>query len=463
LEFLKYAIIDIETTGGSPKTEKITEIAIFIHDGEKVIDEYETLINPEMYIPPYITGLTGITNEMVAAAPKFFEVAKKIVEITEDTVFVAHNANFDYSFVKQEFKNLGFGYERKTLDTVRLSRKLIPGHASYSLGKICDDLGIVINGRHRAAGDALATVKLFEILLSKNEAFDELANPEKYKYLKGIDSSFHKELLQKMPEATGVYYFLDEHKNLIYVGKSINIKKRIAQHLRNSGGQKALEMRERVYDITFELTGSELVALLKESEEIKQFKPIYNRAQRRSMFTYGLFSAYDINGYVVFSMGSITKKSGLPIATFANSSEGKNFFFNLVEKHMLCQKLCGLYKTDGACFHHGIEQCKGACIGKESATDYNKRAMEVVRSFEYQVSDFYIIDKGRNNDEKAVVSVRKGHYTGFGYINTEFTKSIEQLGDCIKKYNDNREVQQLIKNYMRKENYEKVIYLENLD
>ncbi|MDA3891528.1 MAG: exonuclease domain-containing protein [Salinivirgaceae bacterium] len=460
---MRYAIIDIETTGGSPKTEKITEIAIFVHDGEKVIEEFETLINPEMYIPPYITGLTGITNEMVASAPKFYEVAKQIVNITEDTIFVAHNVNFDYGFVKQEFKNLGFGYERKILDTIRLSRKLLPGHASYSLGKICDDLDIKINGRHRAAGDALATVKLFELLLSKNEAFAEAADPEKYKLLKGIDSSLHREILAKLPEAIGVYYFYDEHKNLIYIGKSINIKKRTAQHLRNSGGRKALEMREKVNEITFELTGSELVALLKESEEIKQFKPIYNRAQRRSMFTYCLFSGYDPNGYVVFNLGTVNKNSGLPIAAFANSAEGKNYFFKMVEKYQLCQKLSGLYKTDGACFHQGIDICKGACIGKESAKDYNERAMALIKSFEYRVSDFYILDKGRSVDEKAVIAVRKGHYTGFGYINTEFTSDIGQFGDCIKSYNDNREVQQIIKNCLRKENYEKVIYVEDLD
>ena len=458
---MKYAIIDIETTGGSPHAEKITEIAIFIHDGTKVIDEFVTLINPERYIPPFITGLTGITNEMVANAPKFYEVAKEIVLKTEGAVFVAHNVNFDYRFVKSEFKNLGFDYDCKTLDTVRLSRKLLPGHASYSLGRICSDLGIQINGRHRAAGDALATVKLFELLLSKNEAFLEAADPDQYKFLKGIDSAEHRELLQKLPDAAGVYYFYDHNKKLVYIGKSKSIKKRAAQHLKNNGGGKALEMREKIAEITYELTGSELVALLKESDEIKQHKPIYNRKQRISAFNYGLFSAYNEFGYVVFNLGSITKTSGLPIATFANAMEAKNYFFRLVEKHQLCQKLCGLYVTDGACFHHGIGMCKGACVGKESHLEYNKRAMHLIQSFDYSVKDFYILDRGREDNEKAVIGVRNGQYVGFGYINTELTSNIDQLGDCLKKYNDNRDIQQIIKNSIRNNNFEKIIYVES--
>jgi len=163
-----YAIIDIETTGGSARIEKITEIAIYQHDGNQVTGEFVSLINPERNIPYFITNLTGITNEMVEDAPRFYEIAKKIVELTEGRTFVAHNARFDYSFIREEFKSLGFNYRRNLLDTVALSRKLLPGHKSYSLGNICKDLRISINGRHRAAGDALATVKLFEILMEKD-------------------------------------------------------------------------------------------------------------------------------------------------------------------------------------------------------------------------------------------------------------------------------------------------------
>lgn len=162
-----YAIIDIETTGQSADKGKITEIAIFIHDGFRITDSFSSLVNPECYIPGFITRLTGIDNEMVKSAPRFYEIARQIVELTRDKVFVAHNASFDYRFVQEEFRQLGYNYQRKTMCTVKLGRKFIPGHKSYSLGKLCAELGISINGRHRAAGDALATVKLFELILAQ--------------------------------------------------------------------------------------------------------------------------------------------------------------------------------------------------------------------------------------------------------------------------------------------------------
>jgi DNA polymerase-3 subunit epsilon len=171
-----FVIIDIETTGNNSKYGKITELAVYQHNGQYITNIYSTLINPGIDIPFYITRLTGIDNEMVKNAPKFHEVAKKIIELTSGRVFVAHNVKFDYAFIKEEFNRLGYNFNTKTLCTVQLAKKLLPGHNSYSLGKLCSDLGIEINGRHRASGDALATVKLFEILLKKNEIIQNLKN-----------------------------------------------------------------------------------------------------------------------------------------------------------------------------------------------------------------------------------------------------------------------------------------------
>ena len=228
-----YAIVDIETTGGSARLERITEIAVYVHDGKRIIDEYSTLINPERNIPYFITALTGISNEMVEDAPKFFEVAKKIVEITEGNIFVAHNARFDYSFIRQEFSMLGYNFKRPLLDTVSLSRKLLPGHKSYSLGNLCRDLGIEIVGRHRASGDALATVRLMEILLGKDS---EQKNGSLVKNRKA--SKLHPALdIQKiadLPEEPGIYYFHNDSGEIIYVGKSRNLYQRVNTHLSNN-------------------------------------------------------------------------------------------------------------------------------------------------------------------------------------------------------------------------------------
>ncbi|MCK3684336.1 exonuclease domain-containing protein [Maribellus sp. YY47] len=176
-----FSIIDIETTGHSAKFGKITEIAIIQHNGQFITDSFSTLINPEMDIPYFITDLTGIDNNMVSNAPKFYEVAKKIVQMTSGRTFVAHNVSFDYNFIREEFARLGYDYQSKTLCTVKLSRKLLPGHRSYSLGKLCAELGININGRHRAAGDAFATVKLFEILMEKNQQNGGLKSQNNYR------------------------------------------------------------------------------------------------------------------------------------------------------------------------------------------------------------------------------------------------------------------------------------------
>ncbi len=274
-----FAIVDIETTGGSPIAEKITEIAIVVHDGEKPVNEFCTLINPEKKIPYFISGLTGITNTMVSDSPKFFEVAKKIIELTKDCILVAHNASFDYQFIRNEYKRLGYNYSREKICTVQLSRKLMPGLNSYSLGKLCSTLNIHNSARHRAGGDAEATTRLFEYLLkistNKELNYNILSCIDK----KIIHPNLSVEKIHNLPDETGVYYFYNDNNELVYIGKSKNIKTRVMSHFRNNNTKKAIEMRNEIANIDYELTGSELIALLKESHEIKIHKPLYNRAQ----------------------------------------------------------------------------------------------------------------------------------------------------------------------------------------
>ena len=280
---MHYAIVDIETTGGSPKNSKITEIAIYKHDGTQVIAEFSSLVNPEMRIPEFVSRLTGITDRMVEDAPKFFEIAKHIIEFTSDCIFVAHNVGFDYGILRNEFKMLGYDYRRPHLCTVRASRYVIPGMASYSLGKLTRELGIQLENRHRAGGDALATAHLFTLLIEKDagglQSFIQLeVNP------KILHPNLDLEKLDELPAKTGIYRFYNEFKQLIYIGKSKDIKKRVEQHLRNSTTKKAIQMRTEIAHIEYELTGSELVALLLESELIKQQKPIYNRTLRKNIY-----------------------------------------------------------------------------------------------------------------------------------------------------------------------------------
>ncbi|RLD75894.1 MAG: hypothetical protein DRJ10_14465 [Bacteroidetes bacterium] len=454
-----YAIVDIETTGLSPKKERITEVAIYVFDGKKVVDEFISLVNPERPIPYFITRMTGITNEMVEDAPKFYEVAKRIIEITKNRIFVAHNVEFDYGFIREEFASLGYDFKRKKLCTVKLSKKLIPGKKSYSLGKLTANLGISIRNRHRAAGDAIATVQLFDFLLKTNVQSKPLIEEMTYLSIKGLHANFNKAQIDNLSENAGIYYFFDKNNNLIYIGKSINIRKRILQHLSNSSTKKAIEMRSKIIDISFEETGSELIALLLESDEIKKHKPLYNRSQRRTSFHYGIYSFVDENKYTRFE---IRKNSGneIPLVSYSSLQGAKSQLSLLIEEHELCQKLCGLYETSGACFHFGIKQCHGACIGKESFNDYNLKAKKLIKSFEYKDSNFLIIDKGRNRNEKSVVKIENGKYIGFGFFEHNISNpTIEIIEDSIKHFDDNRDIQIIIKGFLNRNNVEKIIPL----
>ncbi len=445
-----FAVIDTETTGGSPKNDKITEIAVFIHDGLTIVDEFITLVNPEVNIPYYITGLTGITNEMVSDAPKFYEIARKIVELTEDKIFVAHNVNFDYSFIRNEFKELGYEFNRKTLDTVRLARQVVPGLPSYSLGKLCASIGIPLNNRHRAGGDALATVKLLEELLTRDQK-KIAAKILKPGHPEGLNEYITKKVLNKLPEETGVYYFWNDKQELIYIGKSKDIRTRIFQHLHNQSTRKAMEMRDKIADITWELTGNELIALLLESDEIKKHKPIYNRMQRRSIFNFGLYSFEDQNGYINFSISS-TNETEPPLTTFTSKREGREMLTQWVEDYKLCHRLSGLYDSAGPCFHKGIGECYGACTGEEPAESYNRRVQSFLKRFEYDHQDFLIIDKGKSKGEIGVVCIEKGQYRGFGYADAQLENHSEILRDAIRFYPDNRDIHAVIRLYLRKNN-----------
>jgi len=453
-----YAIIDIETTGGSPRLEKITEVAIYLHDGKEITGEYVSLVNPERNIPYFITSLTGITNEMVENAPRFFEIAKKIVELTEGRTFVAHNAGFDYSFIREEFKSLGFNFKRNLLDTVTLSRKLLPGHKSYSLGNICNDLNISINGRHRAAGDALATVKLFEILMEK----DREINMGKQTIIKNSKTSklnpkLNLDKISDIPEEPGIYYFYNEKGDLIYIGKSRNLLQRINTHLSNNTTNRSMEMRDQIADIDWETTGSELIALLKESSEIKKNKPHYNRAQRRTSFQWGIYSFDDDKGYINFRFGPLELNDS-PVSVFSSKERTRAKLESMVEKFNLCQKLCGLYESAGECFHHQVGICKGACCGKESVREYNIWASKATEQFVFSSRNFFIIDKGRSDNERCAVKIFNGKYYGFGYFDiNEIGFGLTAVHECIRPSNDNRDIQVILKQYLKTNRVEKII------
>ncbi|WP_405572674.1 exonuclease domain-containing protein [Winogradskyella sp. Asnod2-B02-A] len=454
-----YAILDIETTGGKYNEEGITEIAIYQFDGHKVTDQFISLVNPEREIQPFVVNLTGINSNMLKNAPKFYEVAKRIVEITEDCIIVAHNSSFDYRILKTEFKRLGFPFKRKTLCTVELSKQLIPDMASYSLGKLTRALGIPMSDRHRANGDAMATVKLFKMLLAKDLdkviVKDAIKVEQKSKMASNLNS-----IIEEMPSDTGVYYIHNSDGDIIYIGKSNNIRKRIIQHFTGTNS-KSKKIQRLVSTVTYEKTGSELAALLKESAEIKKNKPIFNRALRRTIFTHALYSSIDDNGYINLTIDKSNREE-TPITTFSTRASGKHFMFKVVDQYHLCQKLTGLYNTKTSCFKYDVKECEGACINEEPVEIYNKKVTRLIEKYSYDSKDILIIDKGRTIEEKCAFLIENGIFKGMGFFDLNHQINNKKIrSSLITPMDNDRDTQHIIQSYMRRNKRLKIIDLNN--
>jgi DNA polymerase-3 subunit epsilon len=412
-------------------------------------------VNPEKPIQPFVVKLTGINNAMLRSAPKFYEVAKRIIEITEDCIVVAHNASFDYRILRTEFSRLGYDYIKPTLCTVELSQKLIPGQASYSLGKLVRSLGIPVTDRHRASGDAMATVKLFKMILDKDVEKEILISLIKAEIKKGLSPKL-LDIAESMPTRTGIYYIHNEKGNLIYIGKSKNIKKRINQHFTGTSG-KSKKIQREVFAVTYEETGNELIALLKECEEIKINKPIYNRSQRKSIFQFALYAEKDTNGYLALA---VQKADGRKkeITSFTSIQEGKNILHKITAEHHLCQKINGLYDTQNGCFQLKIKECNGACLGEESPKEYNLRVEEFINETKFDNNDMVIIDRGRNINERSAVLIENGIYKGYCFFDLNYqVNNIEILKNLIIPMQNNRDTRTIIQSYLRRHRVIRII------
>ena len=447
---MRYAIIDVETTGMGVQGNKITEIAVLIHDGERVVDEFQSLVNPQCSIPFSISRLTGIYDHMVKDAPKFYEVAKDVVSLTEDCVFVAHNVNFDYNVIRKEFSDLGFNYVRKKLCTIRLSRKLVPGLPSYSLGKICGRMGIHINDRHRAMGDARATAILFDKLLLLDhdaQVFDSFLKPRSRHAT--LPPQLSVKVFDGLPEEAGVYYFRNNKGEILYVGKAINIKQRVLSHFYDRSNRE-LKMCQQTANITFEATGSELVALLMESSEIKRHYPIFNRAQRRSNEGLGIFSYEDRAGIKHLAWNRLHSVAE-PLIKLFNATECRLFLERLCEKYELCPKYCHLQSNTGGCFHYQLKQCKGVCRGRESIASYNKRVMEAIEEIKGDSNSYVIRQEGRTEGEISYVLIENGIYQGYGFLQAnEDDQSVSTYRRLLIRQRDNRDVQRILNSFRNK-------------
>lgn len=439
-----YAIVDIETTGGYAAANGITEISIQVFDGEKVIEQFESLVNPGKVIPKYIQAFTGITNEMVEDAPPFEEIAERVFTILQGNIFVAHNVNFDYSFIKSHLDFYGYSFTAKKLCTVRLARQIFPGFPSYSLGNLCRSLGIELNDRHRASGDAAATVTLFKKLLESDEkgAIETGLNRNSKEAI--LPPHVPKAHFDALPKTPGIYYFHDQKGKVIYVGKAKNIRSRVNSHFsNNSDSRQKQNFVRNVYAITFQQTATELMASILESTEIKRLWPQFNVSQKRAEEVFGIFVYEDQNGYMRLAIEK-KRKNNTPLCTFHFKVDGHGVLRKLMKEFSLCPKLCFMQTSTDACVGVAEEYCNGACEMREPAIVYNERILEAIASLTKRPS-YVVLDEGLTEDEVSCIMVVQGAFFGMGYLPKNFDTITEKaIADYITPYKDNSTIRMLL-------------------
>ena len=405
-----YAIVDIETTGGHASGHGITEICIILHDGLVVESQFHTLINPNQTIPHFITALTGITNQMVAAAPQFDEIAGQIYDLLHGRIFIAHNVNFDYSFVKHHLQQAGYELGGRKLCTVRYARKVKPGFPSYSLGKLCRQLDIEMEERHRANGDAEATVKLFELLIKADTGSKHLAE-----MLKGRNADQYlplnvpRQQLDDLPYCAGIYYFKNRTGKVIYVGKAINLKYRVRSHFSNNAtNRRKQDMMKEVCCIEYKVCATELMALVLESVEIKRLWPEFNRSQKGFEHTFALYSLEDQNGMLRLAVEK--KRKHLPAI---------HCFHKLEEGYSLARKAAAL---SGVQEDYVFAFTNAPALNIVDRAHHNTKMREAIRFMQDYLPTYAILQDGKNEmgqPLQVAYLIEKGKFMGLSYIADE--------------------------------------------
>jgi DNA polymerase-3 subunit epsilon len=434
-----YAILDIESTGGKYNEEGIMEIAIHRFDGHQVVDQFICLINPEREIQPFVSKLTGINNKMLRSAPKFHEVAKRIVEITEGTVIVAHNAQFDYRILRTEFRRLGYDFQRKTLCTVDLSKQLIPDAESHSLGKLARSLGIPMSDRHRANGDALATLKLFKLLLNKDsdkKIITEVIREESH----GELSPTQLDMVFELPSDTGVYYMHDKEGEIIFLGKSSNIKKRVNQHFTNVG-KVARKLQKETKKVTYQKTGSELIGILKSYWEQKKKRPKYNHTSKKKLFTHAV--DFNLNGseHIVLNIEKSSRLETMQIA-FNGMDSARNFLERVQSEFELCP---GSITTEAECIRTFHDECEGPHCNEKVTAAFEK--------YSIAGKSMALLDRGRDTGEHSFVLIKNGRLQGFGFVELNHQiNNIHILESVMTPMPGDENTTFIIESYLRKNN-----------
>lgn len=429
-----YAIVDIETTGSHAHSNGITEIAIVLHNGKEIEGRYSSLVNPGYKIPRFVAALTGISNEMVAQAPPFSEIAESVYSHLEGRIFIAHNVNFDYSFVKYHLKEAGFEFNARKLCTVRLSRTAFPGFRKYGLDALCEQLNIMNGERHRATGDAEATAILFDMIIraSGTKLIKEYLKKDNREQI--LPPNLPKEHVQNLPYVPGVYYFHNEKGKVIYVGKAKNIKQRVISHFTGfDPGSKRQGFLKNIHAISHRETPTEFIAFLLESIEIKRLWPEFNYSQKKLEWQYGIYVYEDNRGYQRVVMEK-KRKYLHPLLCFSTKTEGYRILWKLVTEFKLDAGLCYLDKTAADIY--------------EPVEEYNEKVKRAINWIDTQKENYLITEPLRHTN--SCILIEKGKFYGMGILSDEPINDIETLKSQLTPYPENEVIKSMLRTYMAK-------------
>lgn len=387
----RWALVDIETTGVHVTKDAITEIAVYLLTEQGIEATWSRIINPGCAIPDRIQKLTGITQDMVSVASSFADSAAELLDILTGCVFVAHNARFDYGFIKNAFKKVGITFQAPVLCTIKLLKQLYPNQSYYNLAYIAQSLGIELNNQHRAEADTQALYRIIQTMLARHSLEHVVLTAKALYQQSSIPSKLTTDISQ-FPEAPGVYIFYGDKNELpLYIGKSVTLKQRILSHFSGDYAHpKEFALSLQVARIEIIPTAGELSALLLESELIKNKLPIYNRKLRRKKVIVG-FKVLKKKEYLTLSIvrERVDEEEDLNVlgvyGAFRSIVAAKRTLIKLIKSHDLCPKLCGVEQGAGACFSYQLKRCHGACEGEESVAKYNERLLNALGDYQNAV------------------------------------------------------------------------------
>jgi DNA polymerase-3 subunit epsilon len=407
--------VDIETTGMSFARDRVIEVAAIKVINGKVIDSFESLVDPEAELPGFISELTGITREDLKTAPSFYAIADELFSIMDAAVFVAHNARFDYGFLKQEFKRLGRKFNPSLLCTVKLSRSLYPEARGHKLQDLIDRCDIKTNARHRAYDDANAMWQFiqharyrFPAPLIESALKQQINSPS-------LPKNLSVDIVKNLPQEPGIYIFQDINNSPLYIGKSVNIKKRVLSHFSaDHEYENEFKISQQVNHVETIVTAGELEALLLESKLIKDLQPLFNRQLRRRQKMTIARQALNTNGYLYLSIEDTKQIEPDNISdilsVYSTKTKARELIDQIIKDFGLCPKLMGFEKGKSSCFMYQIKKCSGACVGKELPAVYNARllrAFENRRLVEWPYKTPVIIEEKNDRDEIRSIVVDK--------------------------------------------------------